>query len=258
MGFVSRDGDPRASARYVYPRSKSASFAGCGRRFFESGPRALLSLPAGVQGDHGGARGTCTARDGGEATGPAGVISPACTGFGGPLRQKLVASALPLSSFQQVLVRLRPRAIKVRGAAILSARPSRSPGYRRAGFARGSTSVLLEVPWCGTMHIYSAPPHLALTTLPVAPFRRPKRSHRDGDMRDRGCEFRRMNLPKLFGKAKRTSNRDSEGRQEGANEPRSAASWRRKRSVEKPSALFQTVSPRTRVNSPSQDALGWF
>jgi hypothetical protein len=55
-------------------------------------------------------------------------------------------------------------------------------------------------------------------------------------------------MEKLFGKAKRTPNRDSEGRQEGAKEPRLATSRRRKRSVEKPSALFQTVSPRTPVN----------
>ena len=167
----------------------------CGR-FFGSGPRALLSLHAGVQGDHGGARGTCTARDGVRGDRPAEIISPVCTAFQGPLRQKQVASALPLSSFQQVLVRLRPRAMKVRGAAILSASPSRSPNYRRAGFARGSTPVLFGVPWCGTMHIYSAPPHLALTTLPVAPFRREKRSRRDPDMRDRGRRFRRMILPR--------------------------------------------------------------
>ena len=42
--------------------------------------------------------------------------------------------------------------------------------------------------------------------------------------------------------AKRTPNRDSEGLQEGTREPRSAASWRRKHPVEKPWALFQTVS----------------
>ncbi len=49
-------------------------------------------------------------------------------------------------------------------------------------------------------------------------------------------------VEKLFGKSERVANRDSEGRQEGAKEPRSAAPCRQRRTVEKRSAIFQTVS----------------
>src|SRR5215216_5573021 len=38
--------------------------------------------------------------------------------------------------------------------------------------------------------------------------------------------------------------------QEGSKKSRSAASWRQRRVLETPSAIFQTVSPRTRVNKP--------
>src|SRR5215217_94115 len=37
--------------------------------------------------------------------------------------------------------------------------------------------------------------------------------------------------------------------QEGSKKSRSAASWRQRRVLETPSAIFQTVSPRTRANT---------
>ena len=61
-------------------------------------------------------------------------------------------------------------------------------------------------------------------------------------------EVPRINLPKLFGKSDQVPNQDSGGRQEGVKELRSAASCRQRSKVEKPSAIFQTVSPRTPVN----------
>src|SRR5829696_7546899 len=52
----------------------------------------------------------------------------------------------------------------------------------------------------------------------------------------------RQSLEKLFGKSEWVPNRPSEGRQERTKEARSAASCRQKRTVETPSAIFQTVS----------------
>jgi hypothetical protein len=59
------------------------------------------------------------------------------------------------------------------------------------------------------------------------------------------CELLRIPLPKLFEKSKWVPNRDSEGRQKGTKEARSAASCRQKRTIETPSAISQTVSPET-------------
>src|SRR5215216_2275857 len=67
-------------------------------------------------------------------------------------------------------------------------------------------------------------------------------------MHDPASELRRILLPKLFGNSQWIPNRGSESGQEGSKESRSAASWRHRRVLEMPSAIFQTVSPRTRVN----------
>src|SRR5215210_8684230 len=61
-------------------------------------------------------------------------------------------------------------------------------------------------------------------------------------------ELRRIHLPKLFGKSERVSSRVPEDLQEGPKGSRSAASWRQKPTLERPPAIFQTVSPRNRVN----------
>jgi hypothetical protein len=45
-----------------------------------------------------------------------------------------------------------------------------------------------------------------------------------------------------------SQNGGSEGGQEGANGPQSAAFRRQRNTVQRPSAIFQTVSPRTRLN----------
>src|SRR5215210_4713877 len=58
-------------------------------------------------------------------------------------------------------------------------------------------------------------------------------------------ELRRIHLPKLFGKSERVSSRVPEDLQEGPKGSRSAASWRQKPTLERPPAIFQTVSPRT-------------
>src|SRR5215217_4708859 len=55
-------------------------------------------------------------------------------------------------------------------------------------------------------------------------------------------EVRRILLPKLFGNSQWIPNRGSESGQEGSKESRSAASWRHRRVLEMPSAIFQTVS----------------
>ena len=67
-------------------------------------------------------------------------------------------------------------------------------------------------------------------------------------MQDPANELRRIPLPKLFGKSEWVPHRSCESDQEGFKEPRSTASCGRRSVIEKPSAIFQTVSPRTRVN----------
>jgi hypothetical protein len=62
-------------------------------------------------------------------------------------------------------------------------------------------------------------------------------------------QLRRIPLPKLFGKSEWVPNRGSESGQEWSKESRSAVSYRQRRAVEKPSAIFQTVSPRPPVNN---------
>src|SRR5215217_2261902 len=49
-------------------------------------------------------------------------------------------------------------------------------------------------------------------------------------------------VEKLFGNSQWIPNRGSESGQEGSKESRSAASWRHRRVLEMPSAIFQTVS----------------
>jgi hypothetical protein len=51
-----------------------------------------------------------------------------------------------------------------------------------------------------------------------------------------------MNFVKLFGKSDWVANWDSEGRQEGTKEATLAAFRRQRTTLEKPSAIFQTVS----------------
>src|SRR5215217_6367244 len=65
-------------------------------------------------------------------------------------------------------------------------------------------------------------------------------------------QLRRIPLPKLFGNSQWIPNRGSESGQEGSKESRSAASWRHRRVLDMPSAIFQTVSPRL-----SEKARGW-
>src|SRR5215218_9434995 len=61
-------------------------------------------------------------------------------------------------------------------------------------------------------------------------------------------QLRRTYLPKLFGKSGWVPNRSSESGQEGSKESRSAISLAARSTAETPLAIFQTVSPRTRVN----------
>ncbi len=68
-------------------------------------------------------------------------------------------------------------------------------------------------------------------------------------MHDAVCRLPRIYLLKLWGKSGWVSNRGPESRQEGAKEARSAASCRQRGTVEKPSAIFQTVSLGTWVNN---------
>src|SRR5215208_4112759 len=55
-------------------------------------------------------------------------------------------------------------------------------------------------------------------------------------------------VEKLFGKSEWVPNRGSESGQEESKESRSVASWRQRIALVTPSAIFQTVSPRTPVN----------
>src|SRR5215203_7317607 len=61
-------------------------------------------------------------------------------------------------------------------------------------------------------------------------------------------QLRRIHLPKLFGKSGWAPKEGFRRRTKGSKQSRSVASWRRRSTVERPSAIFQTVSPRTPVN----------
>jgi hypothetical protein len=63
-----------------------------------------------------------------------------------------------------------------------------------------------------------------------------------------GNELRRKVLPKLFGNSEWVPNGGSESGQDGSKESRSADFCCRRSALETPSAVFQTVSPRTPVN----------
>ena len=72
------------------------------------------------------------------------------------------------------------------------------------------------------------------------------------------AELLRIPLPKLFGKSERVPNRIPKGVQEGKKGSRPAASWRQKPTLEKPPAIFQTVSPRTSVNKGQEKGRGCY
>jgi hypothetical protein len=61
-------------------------------------------------------------------------------------------------------------------------------------------------------------------------------------------ELPRIRLPKLFGNSVWVPNRAYESAQKGSKESISVVSCRQRSAVETPSAIFQTVSPRTSVN----------
>src|SRR5215213_9376689 len=67
-------------------------------------------------------------------------------------------------------------------------------------------------------------------------------------------ELRRTLLPKLFGNSEWVLNRGSESGQEGSKGVPIGRSWRQRSAVETPSAIFQTVSPRTRANKDKRGA----
>src|ERR671910_3221604 len=70
----------------------------------------------------------------------------------------------------------------------------------------------------------------------------------DRDTPRHGAELRRIHLPKLFGNSEWVPNGGSETGQDGSKESRSADFCCRRSALETPSAIFQTVSPRTPVN----------
>src|SRR5215203_3221308 len=55
-------------------------------------------------------------------------------------------------------------------------------------------------------------------------------------------QLRRIHLPKLFGKSGWAPKEGFRRRTKGSKQSRSVASWRRRSTVERPSAIFQTVS----------------
>src|SRR5215213_8155347 len=63
------------------------------------------------------------------------------------------------------------------------------------------------------------------------------------------CAYSPKCVEKLFGNSEWVLNRGSESGQEGSKESRSAASWRQRRAVETPSAIFQTVSRSHLINT---------
>jgi hypothetical protein len=67
-------------------------------------------------------------------------------------------------------------------------------------------------------------------------------------MQDCRYELRRIPLPKLFGNSEWAPNRGSESGQEGSKESQFGRFLLPERRAETPSAIFQTVSPRTPVN----------
>jgi hypothetical protein len=78
-------------------------------------------------------------------------------------------------------------------------------------------------------------------------------------MQDPESELRRIHLLKLFGNSEWVPNRGYKSGQKGSKECRLAASCRQRSAVETPSAIFQTVSPRTRVNKGKKKCrIDWF
>jgi hypothetical protein len=75
-------------------------------------------------------------------------------------------------------------------------------------------------------------------------------------MHDPAFEFRRIPLPKLFGNSEWVPNRGYESAQKESRESRSAACWCQRSVLETPSAIFQTVSPRTWVNKGKRKGRG--
>jgi hypothetical protein len=75
-------------------------------------------------------------------------------------------------------------------------------------------------------------------------------------MQDPGCELRRIPLPKLFGNSEWAPNRGSESGQEGSKESQFGRFLLPERRAETPSAIFQTVSPRTPVNMDMRKGRG--
>jgi hypothetical protein len=64
------------------------------------------------------------------------------------------------------------------------------------------------------------------------------------------CGLPRITLPKLFGNSGMVPNRGSESGQEGSEESRFGRLLSQERRAGTPAAIFQTVSPRNRVNRP--------